>query len=195
VTAEADTLAQLQACLADLDAYIERRAQVLADPVIRQARARAAGQIKTAGVEAQRQSDLVRELRKRLEVQERMREDARTRLAALLGYARVPDGPGLPPLDVLVDDMEKALAGRNGHAPEAETTERARHFPEMPPKLDGEDAGQYTDRLTGADGTGRVPYDHPRNRQCSIGFHEECSDPAGKHCKCPCHIAAGRNAD
>lgn len=25
------------------------------------------------------------------------------------------------------------------------------------------------------------------NRQCSIGWHDECSDPEGDHCKCPCH--------
>jgi hypothetical protein len=62
-----------------------------------------------------------------------------------------------------------------------------RRHPEMPPMLPGESVDQYTDRLTGADGTGRVPYDHHRNRQCSIGWHEECSDPAGEWCKCPCH--------
>jgi hypothetical protein len=74
-----------------------------------------------------------------------------------------------------------------------ETT--ARYFPEMPPQLDGENDGQYTDRLTGADGTGRVPYDHPRNRQCSIGFHVECSERHvryGDQCRCPCHTAEGK---
>jgi len=25
------------------------------------------------------------------------------------------------------------------------------------------------------------------NRQCSIGWHEECSDPEGESCKCACH--------
>lgn len=68
------------------------------------------------------------------------------------------------------------------------TVERGRWYPEMPPALPGETDEQYTDRLTGADGTGRRPYDHPRNRQCSIGWHEECSDPAGERCKCPCHL-------
>lgn len=24
-------------------------------------------------------------------------------------------------------------------------------------------------------------------RQCSIGYHEECSDPEGERCKCVCH--------
>lgn len=35
--------------------------------------------------------------------------------------------------------------------------------------------------------TGRVPYNHVRNRQCSIGYHDECTDPNGQRCKCPCH--------
>jgi hypothetical protein len=69
------------------------------------------------------------------------------------------------------------------------TTDRARWYPSPAPALDGEDAGAYTDRLTGADKTDRRPYDHPRNRQCSIGYHMECSawrddDSA---CGCPCH--------
>lgn len=64
---------------------------------------------------------------------------------------------------------------------------RARYYPEMPPGLPGETDAQYTERLTGADRTERRPYDHCRNRQCSIGYHEECSDPAGEICECPCH--------
>lgn len=61
------------------------------------------------------------------------------------------------------------------------------YIPPLPPMLDGETAAQYTDRLTGADGTGRVPYKERRFRQCSIGYHGECTDPEGKECKCPCH--------
>jgi hypothetical protein len=68
---------------------------------------------------------------------------------------------------------------------------RARWFPGMPPMLPGEGTDAYTDRLTGADRTGRVPYDHQRNRQCSIGYHDECSDPAGESCQCPCHAPGG----
>ena len=64
---------------------------------------------------------------------------------------------------------------------------RHRYYPKMPPMLLGESLDVYTDRLTGADKTGRVPYDHVRNRQCSIGYHNECSDPASERCKCPCH--------
>ena len=65
-----------------------------------------------------------------------------------------------------------------------EMDERARWYPSPPPALDGEDAGAYTDRLTGADGTNRRPYDHPRGRQCSIGYHTECT---GGPCQCPHH--------
>lgn len=63
----------------------------------------------------------------------------------------------------------------------------AEWYPELPPALAGETDEAYTDRLTGADGTDRVPYDHRRNRQCSIGYHDECSDPLGERCECPCH--------
>lgn len=66
--------------------------------------------------------------------------------------------------------------------------ERGRWYPEMPPALPGETDAQYTDRLTGADRTGRVPYDHRRYRQCSIGYHEECSQNRRPgDCECPCH--------
>lgn len=72
-----------------------------------------------------------------------------------------------------------------------ETIEKGRWYPEMPPALNGETPEQYTDRLTGADRTDRRPYDHKRNRQCSIGYHDECSD--GRYgdytgeCECPHH--------
>lgn len=84
-----------------------------------------------------------------------------------------------------------------------DTIERGRWYPNMPPALPGEGADAYTNRLLGADGIRRRPYDHPRHRQCSIGWHEECSDRhnAGK-CGCPCHderrdahaLVAGWNA-
>jgi hypothetical protein len=60
-------------------------------------------------------------------------------------------------------------------------------YPEMPPMLGDEDIDHYTNRLTGALGYELCPYDHRRNRQCSIGCHDECSDPRGERCKCPCH--------
>jgi hypothetical protein len=46
----------------------------------------------------------------------------------------------------------------------------------------GENDGQYTDRLL------KVARDQAHtNRQCSIGYHLECSDPAGEECQCECH--------
>ena len=60
-------------------------------------------------------------------------------------------------------------------------------YPDMPPALKGESNDAYTDRLTGADQKKNRPYNHRRNRQCSIGYHDECTDPAGETCECPCH--------
>ena len=68
-------------------------------------------------------------------------------------------------------------------------------YPMPAPVLAGEDDDAYTNRLTGADRTGRRPYDHSRNRQCSIGWHEECSDrDHSGACGCPCHEEL-RNAE
>jgi len=63
------------------------------------------------------------------------------------------------------------------------------YYPDMPPQFENETDNQYTDRLTDADKTNRVPYNHQRNRQCSIGYHDECTDPEGDKCKCPCHVS------
>lgn len=72
---------------------------------------------------------------------------------------------------------------------------KGRWYPKSAPALDGETAEQYTDRLTGADGTNRRPYDHSRNRQCSINYHDECSDRSNSgECGCPCH-AERRDAE
>jgi hypothetical protein len=68
------------------------------------------------------------------------------------------------------------------------TVDKGLWYPEMPPMLVGEDIGHYTDRLLGAHGEDQRPYSHPRNRQCSIGWHDECSDPTGEVCECPHHI-------
>ena len=62
--------------------------------------------------------------------------------------------------------------------------EQARWYPSPAPLLDGESSDAYTDRIAGADGTGRRPYDHPRGRSCSIGWHGECT---GWPCECPHH--------
>ena len=64
---------------------------------------------------------------------------------------------------------------------------RGRHYPKLPPLLKGETLEMYTDRLTGADQMDRQPYDHIRFRACCLGWHAECSDPAGSRCQCPCH--------
>lgn len=82
--------------------------------------------------------------------------------------------------------LADAGAGKKGRMPSKN------YFPDMPPALPGESDEQYTDRLTGADRTGRMPYNHRRNRQCSIGYHDECSDPSGAVCECPCHAGAGK---
>lgn len=88
-----------------------------------------------------------------------------------------------------LDGMQRLREIARGDLPGPEVV-KGRWFPEMPPVLPGEDAAAYTDRLTGADRTNRVPYDHRRFRQCSIGWHLECSDPRGEECECPCHEKA-----
>ena len=91
----------------------------------------------------------------------------------------------------------------------ATTTAPGRWFPRQPPAYDGEDDGAYTDRLLGVGQPS--PYNHPRNRQCSIGYHGECSerdmpmldpwpaliaavDAGGRSCACPCHTREGQAA-
>ena len=71
-----------------------------------------------------------------------------------------------------------------GHNTDA--TLKGRWYPAPPPGLPDE-GDAYTDRLTGADRKNNRPYDHARNRQCSIGWHRECTDPDGLTCQCPCH--------
>lgn len=91
--------------------------------------------------------------------------------------------------------------------PPAAVAAKGMFFPEMPPALPGETDDQYTNRLTGYSGEDLIPYDHDRNRQCSIGWHEECSErdlspfearadleKSGRHCKCPCHTLWGHFA-
>jgi len=48
-----------------------------------------------------------------------------------------------------------------------------------PPGWDG--GGNWTDELV------RRGEKKGINRQCSIGYHEECSDPSGDECRCHCH--------
>lgn len=49
-----------------------------------------------------------------------------------------------------------------------------------PPDGD-EGAAEYTGRLL------QLAREHSVNRQCSIGYHDECSDPYGDSCMCSCH--------
>lgn len=70
---------------------------------------------------------------------------------------------------------------------QAVTVQQDRWYPAPPPELDGEDDSTYTNRLLGVYGDDQRPYNHRRNRQCSIGYHTECSDWSGAECKCPCH--------
>lgn len=64
----------------------------------------------------------------------------------------------------------------------------ARYWPAPPPKLAGEDDDLYIARLTGQDGTNRVPYDHRRCGHCAIGLHDQlCYMP----CQCPCRSEVG----
>jgi len=81
---------------------------------------------------------------------------------------------------------ERVLIARQGVS-RAEADLAKLILPPMPPMQDGEGPDSYTDRLTGADGKNQRPYAEHRNRQCSIGWHGECSDPEGELCKCPCH--------
>lgn len=65
---------------------------------------------------------------------------------------------------------------------------KGRWYPMSPPALPGETDETWTDRMLGREGEDRRPYDHSRNRQCSISFHEECSDRSHSgDCGCPCH--------
>jgi hypothetical protein len=64
---------------------------------------------------------------------------------------------------------------------------KGRWYPMSAPALPGETPETWTDRVLGFQGKELIPYDHRRNRQCSIGYHDECSDPNGISCECPCH--------
>lgn len=97
--------------------------------------------------------------------------------------------------DELIDFVRRGLVAQGklpgGPTPPADV-ERGLHYPDAAPSLPDEDDAAYTDRLTGADGTGRRPYDHNRHRQCSVGYHFACSERremiVSGGCECPCHI-------
>ena len=103
-------LMHLKGMLADLDNHIQRRAEDLAEPMIRDAEARARLAITEATGETQRQRDLVAELRKRIVVVDRMRDDlnaARRVLAAALG-----EPAGALPLSYFVDRAVAAIENK-----------------------------------------------------------------------------------
>lgn len=54
------------------------------------------------------------------------------------------------------------------------------------PQKEGEDAGVWTNRILSHSREYEV------NRQCSIGWHGECSDRSGESCRCLCHDDAIR---
>lgn len=68
-----------------------------------------------------------------------------------------------------------------------------RWYPDIAPALPDESDTAYTGRIAGTDGTGRVPYDHRRGRECSMAFHLTCSRWHGgdSACECPCHSDPG----
>jgi hypothetical protein len=81
-------LQHLRGMLADLDGYIQRRAEELATPLIEDAAEKAREMVAGAERETQRQRDLVAELRRRISVLEGFREVAdiaRHRLGEVLG--------------------------------------------------------------------------------------------------------------
>lgn len=90
-----------------------------------------------------------------------------------------------PDLNVLTDAGRKFLEDHGADF----TVKRGRWYPEMPLPIPGETTSLYSGRLIRNDEK-YGPYDHRRNRQCSIGYHDECSDPAGESCECPCHTPA-----
>lgn len=49
------------------------------------------------------------------------------------------------------------------------------------PPRDGESDTEWTNRVLSHS------REHEVNRQCSIGWHDECSDPSGDSCQCICH--------
>jgi hypothetical protein len=126
------------------------------------------------------------------------------------GWATVSDLPGAIAAGVNCLICLGWLGARHATPP---VIVKGSWFPQHPPTLNGETNEAYTDRLTGAAtmkylrehgaDMGRLtfadvltaqvppevtmPYDHTRNRRCSINYHDECSDPAGESCECPCH--------
>jgi len=79
-TTAAELASQLRQTIADLDTYIEHRAEQLAAPQVAAAAADAQARVEAKQWEIQRRDDLVTELRRRIEVLEDQLDDARIRL-------------------------------------------------------------------------------------------------------------------
>jgi len=64
----------------------------------------------------------------------------------------------------------------------AQADQPGRWYPELPPRLPGEDTASYEIRLT----TGGL-FDHARSDRCATGRHGECGAAPGGQCQCPHH--------
>lgn len=98
-------MAEWRGVAADLSGYIERRAGVLATPMIQMAIADADQRVGEVADQLQRSTDLVAELRRRLEAKERQL----TRWQRVTGYRSVSDyqvaQPGRAKGRLLVDEL------------------------------------------------------------------------------------------
>ena len=54
-------------------------------------------------------------------------------------------------------------------------------LPSLYPPFHGETDIAWTNRLLA------LSPEYQTNRQCSLNYHEECSDPNGESCQCYCH--------
>lgn len=91
-------LMHLRGMLADLDSYIQRRAEELTEPLIESAGERAREMVAEAEHEAQRWKDVNTELGRRLEVRDRLLREMdgyRDRLAAALAVRPPTSWPSL----------------------------------------------------------------------------------------------------
>ena len=79
------------------------------------------------------------------------------------------------------ENLQKSSDGWRGMAEKLATALES-WDPPLPPKLPNETPRDFTDRLLS-----KGAYLEHRNRQCSIGYHDECTDQNGYDCKCPCH--------
>ncbi len=65
----------------------------------------------------------------------------------------------------------------------APAAQPGRWYPELPPRLPGEDTAGYETRLT----AGAGPFDHARSDDCARGRHGACGAVPGRECQCPHH--------